>query len=249
MSFFKRLFNIGSAEVHSAIDKIEDPVKMTEQGIRDLKSDLDKSLKGLAEVKAIEIRTRKEAEQQKALASDYENKAMMLLKRAQDGQVAPEEADRLASQALTKKEQALQQAANSQKMLQTHEASVAKMEQNVHRLKNQISTWENELKTLKARSKVSQATTKLNKQLANIDSGGTITMLERMKEKVDQQEALAESYGDLANTAKSVDEEIDQALLGSGSSSSSSSDSLLALKAKMGLNAPKEDSGSQGTNS
>ena len=42
MSIFKRLFGIGSAEVNSALDKLEDPVKMTEQGIRDLKQDLTK---------------------------------------------------------------------------------------------------------------------------------------------------------------------------------------------------------------
>ena len=36
MSLFQRVFGLGKAEVHSAIDKIEDPVKMTEQGIREL---------------------------------------------------------------------------------------------------------------------------------------------------------------------------------------------------------------------
>ena len=44
MGVFKRLFTVGKAEAHAAIDKLEDPIKMTEQGIRDLKLDLDKSL-------------------------------------------------------------------------------------------------------------------------------------------------------------------------------------------------------------
>ena len=34
------------------MDKLEDPIKMTEQGIRDMKKDLESSLKALAEVKA-----------------------------------------------------------------------------------------------------------------------------------------------------------------------------------------------------
>ena len=42
MNFFKRLFKIGQAEAHSALDKLEDPIKLTEQGIRDLKQDLNK---------------------------------------------------------------------------------------------------------------------------------------------------------------------------------------------------------------
>jgi len=37
MNIFKRLFKIGQAEAHSAVDKLEDPIKLTEQGIRDLK--------------------------------------------------------------------------------------------------------------------------------------------------------------------------------------------------------------------
>jgi phage shock protein A len=41
MGIFSRLFNVGKAEAHAAIDKLEDPIKMTEQGIRDLKKDLD----------------------------------------------------------------------------------------------------------------------------------------------------------------------------------------------------------------
>ena len=58
MNIFKRLFKIGEAEAHSALDKLEDPIKMTEQGIRDMKSDLDKSLHALAEVKAMAIRSK-----------------------------------------------------------------------------------------------------------------------------------------------------------------------------------------------
>eukprot|EP01025_Chloroclados_australasicus_P014852 TRINITY_DN1702_c0_g1_i2.p1 TRINITY_DN1702_c0_g1~~TRINITY_DN1702_c0_g1_i2.p1 ORF type:complete len:846 (-),score=82.03 TRINITY_DN1702_c0_g1_i2:2094-4358(-) len=54
--WLKRLFGIAQAEAHSAISKLEDPVKMTEQGIRDLKNDLNKSLQSLAEVKAMHIR-------------------------------------------------------------------------------------------------------------------------------------------------------------------------------------------------
>ena len=48
-----------------------------------------------------------------------------------------------------------------------------------------------------------------------------------------EDEALAESYGEIAAEATSVDDEINKALEGG---SSSSTDSLAALKAKMGMN-------------
>ena len=43
------------------------------------------------------------------------------------------------------------------------------------------------------------------------------------------------AYGDMAEQSKTVDDEIEQALLEDNTSSSSSSDELAALKAKMGI--------------
>ncbi|ANQ48878.1 PspA/IM30 family protein [Flammeovirga sp. MY04] len=229
---FKRLFGWMSSEANSAMDKLEDPIKMTDQGIRDLKKDLDQSLQGLAQVKAIAIRTRKEYEQHKQATQDWERKAIMLLQKAQAGQIDAGEADRLATEALNKKEQAAQAAAAHEGMVKQNDSQVAKMEQNVQKLKSQISQWENEAKTLKARAKVSEASSKINKQLASIDSSSTVAMLERMKDKVEAQEALAESYGDIADSNVTVDEEINKAL---GPGSGTSSLALEELKQKMRL--------------
>ena len=231
-NIFKRLFRIGEAEAHTALDKLEDPIKMTEQGIRDMKKDLDTSLHSLAEIKAMAIRTRNENSNNQNKAKDYEEKAMLLLKKAGNGDLDPIEADRLATEALTKKKECDDHSARNKVEQEKLDKSVSKLEGNVKSLRSNISQWENELKTLKARAKVSSATTKMNKQLANIDSSSTIGMLERMKEKVEQEEALAESYGDIADESKSVDSEIDKAL---NSGSSQASDDLEALKAKMGL--------------
>jgi len=235
MSIFRRIFKVGEAQAHSAIDKIEDPVKMSEQAIRDLKTDLNKALESLAEVKALAIRTRRDMKNYQQQSTDYEKKAMLLLQRAQQGQLDPNEADRLASEALSRKEQADKQLTQTQAEVQKYDNMTSNLEAKVNDLKSQISTWENEIKTLKARAKVSTATKKLNKQLAGIDSSSTVSMLERMKAKVEEEESLAESYGEIAAAPKSLDDEIDKAI-GSGSGS----DKLKELKARMGINEPKQ---------
>ncbi len=232
MNVFKRLFKVGEAEMHSAVEMLENPIKMTEQGIRDLKKDLDSSLKALAEVKAMAIRSKNDFQTNKSKAQDYENKAMLLLKKAQGGEMDASEADRLATEALSRKEefaQAMTQAKNEQDRFDTN---VAQLDSKIKKLKSEISKYENELRTLKARVKVSEATAKVNKQMAQIDSSSTVSMLERMKEKVNQQEALAEAYGDIAGESKSLDDEIDSAL---GSSDTKASDDLAAMKAKLGI--------------
>lgn len=233
MNLFKRIFNVGKAEAHAAVDKLEDPIKMTEQGIRDMKTDLDKSLQALAEVKSMEIRSRNELEAETDRAKSYEEKAMLILKKAQSGEMSAEEADRLAKASLVKKEECEKQAARAKTEHEKFAQNVSQLEANVKTLKSNISKWENELKTLKARVKVGEATKNLNKQLSQIDSSGTVSMLEKMKEKVSQEEALAEAYGEIADESKSVDQEIDKAL--EGSESLQADDSLAELKKKMGL--------------
>ena len=232
MNIFKRLFKIGSAEANSLVDKLEDPIKMTEQGIRDLKADMSKALQAMAEVKALAIRAKNDAVTHTERANEYERKAMLLLKKAESGEITAAEADRLASECLVQKDQNVASAASCKADQEKFEASVAKLDVNIKHLKSNIQKFEVELKTLRARSKVSEATSNINKQLADIDSSSTVSMLERMKEKVAQQEALAESYGEIANENKSIDQEIDS-VIGSGSAEVKASDSLAALKAKM----------------
>ncbi|MEQ8241126.1 MAG: PspA/IM30 family protein [Cyclobacteriaceae bacterium] len=232
MNVFRRLFRVGAAETHAAIDKLENPIKMTEQGIRDLKKDLDNSLRALAEVKAMAIRARNDVQTNKSKAQDYESKAIQLLKKAQSGELSAEDADRLATEALARKEEFTQAMNVSSAERERFDKNVAQLDATVKKLKSNISGYENELRTLKARVKVSEASAKVNKQMAQIDASSTVSMLERMKEKVTQQEALAEAYGDIAGESKTLDDEIDSALDGK---SAKASDDLAAMKAKLGL--------------
>jgi len=233
MNLFNRIFKIGQAEAHSAVNQFEDPIKMTEQGLRDLRQDLDKALHALAEVKALAIRSRNEAEAERSRALDYENKAVLLLQKAHRQELEAPEADRLATEALTRKSQHEAQAAQATQNQQKFEASVQQLDQNVQQLKSTISQWDNELKTLKARVTVSTATKTINQQLAQLDSSGTVALLERMKEKVATEEALAESYGQIAQENKTIDQEINQALNQGGTSQAAAD--LQALKTKLGL--------------
>lgn len=230
MGIWARLKTWFSSEVHSGLDKLEDPIKMAEQGIRDLKVDLDKSLQSLAEVKAIAIRTRRESESQKVLLADYETKARALLQRAKDGGMDIEEAKRLATESLKRKEEVTRQYQVSVANATKYDTMSTQLQSKVNELKSQLATWENELRTLKARNEVSKATGKINKQLAGIDSNDTLSMLNKMKDRIEQQEALAESYGDMATMEKSIDAEINKALEGSTSSAN-----LDALMADMGM--------------
>ncbi len=229
---FQRLFKIGQSQAHATLDNLEDPIRMTEQGIRDLKKDLQESMTSLAEVKAIAIRLKKEAEENKGRAAEYERKAMLLLQKMQKGELSQEEADRLALEVLKRKEDASANAVRQMKEWEAQDKMAVQLQAKVEKLKSTVTSYENDLVTLRARARTAASTKKINAQLAKVDSSGTLAMLEKMKNKVVEDESLAQAYGDMAEADKSVDDEINAALEGS---THPSTDSLAAMKAKLGI--------------
>ena len=191
MNIFKRIFRIGQAEIHAVVDKMEDPIKMTEQGIREMKEDLDQAMEAYAKVKALAIRTRNAADKKYEEAAEYENKAVLLLQKLQKQELEKQTAERLAKEALLLKKTSFAEAEELTNQADVHDESSNEVHKNIEVLKYNISKWETELSTLKARVRVADATKIVNKQLAKIDSNSTISMLERMKEKVEEDEALA----------------------------------------------------------
>lgn len=230
MNIFKRIFRIGQAEIHAVVDKMEDPIKMTEQGIREMKEDLDQAMEAYAKVKALAIRTHNAADKKREEAADYENKAILLLQKLQKQELETDQAERLAKEALHLKKQSLLEADELSNQADVHDESANEVHKNIEVLKYNINKWETELTTIKARVRVANATKVVNKQLAKMDSNSTISMLERMKEKVEEDEALAKAYGEMAQKQTSVSDEIDQAL-----NENADDADLEALKKQLGM--------------
>ncbi len=233
-SIFRRMFRVAESNAHAAMDHLEDPIKMTEQGIRDLKKNLQAAMVSLAQVKSLAIRLQKEAGDHRKRAADYERKAMLLLKRAAAGEMEAGEAERLASSALEKKEDAMQQAARVGGDHETQQRMADQLQAKVADVKRQINKYQNELVTLRARARTASSMRKINQQLAGADAGGTVAMLERMKAKVQEEESLAEAYDQLADVGGTIDDDIDKALT-AAAPSPGADDALAELKKKMGL--------------
>ena len=217
---------------------------MTEQGIRELEKHFQESVTALAELKAQVNRQRADLEKATTEAKDWESRAMALLSRGQTGQIDAAQVDNLARQALARKAEAEKRAVLAKGMIDQLSGTVVRVQSKVDKLNNQIDLYKNELKTLKARSSAAKAASKLDKQLSGADPSGTIAMLERMREKVEDQEALALAYSDLADRPMSLDDEIQRVLaedsistkqLPPGAGPNKEDDELAALKAKLGL--------------
>jgi phage shock protein A len=232
MSIFKRLFRIGQAEIHAAVDKMEDPVKMIEQGLRELREDLTEATESYAKVKALAIRTENDQIHCQQESRNYGEKAILIMQKAQTGQVDLIKAETLAREALSLRKKYYEESEELGHQVIALQQSSSEMLRNTEILKENMEKWEKELRTLRARVKVSKATEQVNKQLAQLDNNGTVAMLQRMKAKAEDQEALAKAYGELARDKNSLKDELNSLLK---DDSFSIEKDLQAIKDKLGI--------------
>ncbi len=232
MGVFQRIFKTAQSQAHSLIDQMEDPIKTTEQAVRDLKKDLHGAMQSLAQVKAIAIRLKKDSDDQKKTAQDHERKAMLLLQKMESGDLAQDEAESLATELLSKKEDAARRAATLLEDHKQQQKMADQLQTKVEKLKQTITRYDNELVTLRARARTATSMRKINQQLSSVDSSGTIATLERMKDKVMEEESLAQAYGEMSDNTSDLDDQIEKAL---APSAAQGSESLAQLKKKMGI--------------
>ncbi|TJY64613.1 PspA/IM30 family protein [Sphingobacterium alkalisoli] len=198
MNIFKRLLKIGQSEIHALVDKMEDPISMTEQGIRDLKEELATTTERYAKAKAFQIRSDNKIAENKEKIKQLEDKAMRILLKANTGEITTEAANKLAKEALLQKKDLIEHTLTLQTQVEGHKLTLNEVAQNLEILQLNISKWEKELTTLRAKQKVSTASELANKQIANMENNSTIDMLERLKAKVATDASLADAYGEIA---------------------------------------------------
>ena len=208
----QQLFKVIQSFLHAFVNKIQDPILMAEQGIRDLKKDYDNSMRGLAEIKSLSIETKNKIVEQTDIAKDYERKALTILQKAQSGDLDQAQADRLASEALKKKQEAIENIKKYTLDVKNFEAMSEKMESKIASLKEQITNWENEVKTLKARHKVAITSRKMSQQMVSMSGNNAQALLENMKDKVNKEEAMAQAYDEIALIETDIDKEINEAV-------------------------------------
>ena len=233
MSFLKRLFSLASAEVNAGLDKLEDPVRMTEQGIRELKKDLSQALQNYAEVKSMTVKAQRDMSVTSEEAKEWEGKAIVLLQQAESGQMSTEKAEHLAGEALERNKSAMARYHQAEQVYQNQTIIEKDLRDKLQQLKSLVAKYESELATLKARQKTATATKKINQQLSRLDSSSTVSMLDRMKTKVENEEHLAIAYRDMAAESTSVEDEINQAIHQNTKKLSTTTE-LEALKQKIG---------------
>ncbi|MDB5016525.1 MAG: PspA/IM30 family protein, partial [Mucilaginibacter sp.] len=142
MSIFDRLFRISKAEANAAVDKLEDPAKMADQILRELRSNYQQAIQGEAEIKALALQHRASELQYRNTADEWEKKANELLDRVETKQLDEAKGNDLANKAAQAYQNALNEADQFAKMAEKEESALSVMDLKIKQIKDQISETE-----------------------------------------------------------------------------------------------------------
>lgn len=224
MGIFSRFSDIIKSNVNDMLDKCEDPEKMVDQTLRDLRDDLAQVKKETAGVMA-------DAKEANRSVQECEEQIQKYTKAAQNAVLAGSDDD--ARKLLSKKQKLEEQLVSLKKTADVNNANANRVRQMHDKLIEDIETLESKRNTIKA----TQATAKAQERINKMQDGGkraasSIDAFNRMEAKANKalDEAIAHSELNAGDT--SSEDLLDK--YGTGGGSSAVEDELAALKQSIG---------------
>lgn len=198
MGLFKRLRDISLANLNALLDKVEDPVKLLDQYLRDMEEDLREAEEAVAAAIAVE----------KKLKAQYEEAQSLVEKRAKQAEEAVLAGkDDLARRALADKKEQETKAREFQQQYEAAKRNADALREKLAEMKEEIAKLKNKRDTLVARAQAAKAQKEINRAMSGIGIDNSARGFQRMEEKVLQLEAEAEATGELYQKERSLDEE------------------------------------------
>ncbi len=118
MNLFERFQRVAKAQLTQILNQIEDPEKVMNQAVVDLQGDLVKIRQSYAEVMATQKKMEKQKEAADTLVTEWLRRAQLALSKGDDD---------LAREALSRKQQAIDQSETLAKQIDVQTASLDKL--------------------------------------------------------------------------------------------------------------------------
>jgi len=223
MGIFDRLSTLFRSNLNDMISRAENPEKMLNQLILDMKTQLAKAKQEAASAIADEKKLQADAEALKKQAEDWERRAMLAVQEGRDD---------LATQALMRYNEALQGAQSLHETWLKHKAETENLKVSLRQLNDKIEEAKRKKNILVARAKRAEAQQRIQETMAGMSDKSAFESFDRMAEKIEATERKAIAAAELQQEFQ-VDNLVDQfkALEYKGNSDQQ----LLELKAKMGM--------------
>ena len=221
MKVFKRMADILNANIHSMLDKAEDPPKMVQMIIHEMNDTLVQVRMSAAKAIADRKEIVRKLETRRSEAAEWERKAEFAVKRDRDD---------LARGALAERRRCDQDVANLEKDLATADEVESKLRDDLANLEGKIAEAKARQTAIEARARAAKVQRGVRQQLSRHNVDEALAGFEQYERMIDDLEGQVESYESSEATtlrdefqAIQEDEEVDA--------------ELEALKSRMGTTA------------
>ncbi len=223
MGLFDRLSTLLRSNINDLISRAENPEKMLNQLIVDMKTQLAKAKQQVASAIADEKKLQSDAEGLKKQAEDWERRAMLAVQEGRDD---------LAKQALGRYNEHLQGAQQLHETWLKHKAETDALKLSLRQLNDKIEEAKRKKNILVARAKRAEAQQRIQETMSGMSDKSAFESFERMAEKIEATERKAIAAAEIQEEF-SGDRLIHQ--FEQLEYKGSSDQQLIELKVKMGL--------------
>ena len=223
MSIFERFSTMLRSNINDLISRAENPEKMLNQLILDMKSQLAKAKQEAAAAIADEKKLQADVEGLKKQAEDWERRAMLAVQEGRDD---------LATQALMRYNEALQGAQQLHETWLKHKADTESLKGQLRQLNDKIEEAKRKKNILVARAKRAQAQQRIQETMSGMNDKSAFESFERMAEKIEAIERKALAAAEIQQEFQS-DDLMDQ--FKKLEYKGTADQQLMDLKAKMGM--------------
>jgi phage shock protein A len=229
MGIFTKLSTVIKSNINDLISRAENPEKMLNQIILDMRDQLAKAKREVAAAIADERKLKTQVEAEVKQARDWQHRAMLAVKESRDD---------LAKQALIRQQEHTERAQMLQQTWETHAGETEKLKGSLRQLNDKIEEAKRKRNLLVAKQKRAQAQRRIHETMSGLSDTSAFETFNRMAEKIedDERRTLAQAEVTEAITGDTLESQFLK--LESGTGGADVEDRLMALKAEMGLIAP-----------
>ncbi len=231
MSIFTKLSTVIKSNINDLISRAENPEKMLNQIILDMRDQLAKAKREVAAAIADERKLRSQLDDEVKQVRQWEHRAMLAVKEGRD---------ELAKQALMRQGEHAERAAALETTWQAQASETEKLKGSLRQLNDKIEEAKRKRNLLVAKQRRAQAQKRIHETMSGLSNTSAFDAFNRMAEKIEEQERQSLAAVEVTEALGPGTLEEEFKVLESGGGTGDVEDRLLALKHEMGLIAAPE---------